>query len=120
MVESAGIAAMNGSPASAESIQSMTEVGLDITSHTSQQLTPLLARDADWILTMTNGHRDAIVQTWPQWINKTTVLAPSGHDISDPIGGPFEVYEACAEQINQFLKERMPELETLISSIPRQ
>ena len=120
MVESAGVAAMNGSPASAESIQSMTEFGLDLTDHTSQQLTPLLARDADWILTMTNSHRDAIIQTWPQWINKTTVLSPSGHDISDPIGGPLEVYEACAEQIKQFLEERMPELETLISSIPGQ
>jgi len=120
MVESAGVAAMNGSPASAESIQSMTEVGLDLKDHASQQLTPLLARDADWILTMTNSHRDAIIQTWPQWINKTTVLAPSGHDISDPIGGPLEVYEACAEQIKQFLEGRMPEFETLISSIPGQ
>ena len=98
----------------------MTEVGLDLTDHTSQQLTPLLARDADWILAMTNSHRDAIIQTWPQCINKTTVLSPSGHDISDPIGGPLEVYEACAEQIKQFLEERMPELETLISSIPGQ
>ena len=120
MVESAGIAAMNGSPASAESVQSMTEMGLDITDHASQQLTPLIARDSDWMLTMTNSHRDAIVQTWPQWVNKTTVLAPDGQDISDPIGGPFEVYEACAEQIYQFLKARMPEFDNLISSIPKQ
>ncbi|MEX0818621.1 MAG: L-threonylcarbamoyladenylate synthase, partial [Pirellulaceae bacterium] len=65
MVMSAGIAAKSGGRASPESVQLMRERGIDINLHESQPLTERLVRFADMILTMTRGHRDAIVAEWP-------------------------------------------------------
>ena len=35
---------------------------------------------------------------------RTKTLRADGGDISDPIGSPVEVYQACADQIEQSLK----------------
>jgi protein-tyrosine phosphatase len=104
VVLSAGIAAMAGSRPSPEAVTVMNEHQLDITKHAAQPLTERLARHADIVLTMTRGHRHAIVTQWPELANKTFVLCQDGGDVSDPIGGPAELYRQCAEQINEALK----------------
>jgi protein-tyrosine phosphatase len=99
LVASAGIQAAGGAPASAESQTLMTELGLPLDKHLSQQLTEQLVRHADLVLTMTRSHRHAILTTWPEAGGRTQLLLPSGADVSDPIGGSIEVYRECAKQI---------------------
>lgn len=102
-VASAGIAAMEGSPVSMESVEAMRARKLDISSHLSQPLTERLVRFADLILTMTRGHREAIIGQWPAAAGRTHLLSRENRDIADPIGGPAEIYERCAQQIEDEL-----------------
>ena len=104
MVLSAGIAAMSGGRASSEALETMSERGLNLSQHESQPLSERLVRFADLILTMTRGHRDAIVAQWPYADARTHVLCHEGGDVADPIGGPLDAYRRCADQIDAQLE----------------
>jgi protein-tyrosine phosphatase len=111
MVMSAGISAMNGGRPSAESVDVMAKMGLNLSDHESQPLTLQLVRHADVIWTMTRSHRQAIVSQWPDAASRTSVLCPKQQDVTDPIGGPIEYYEQCAAQIRDALAERVSKLD---------
>ena len=100
LVTSAGIAAMAGGGSSPEAVQAMQSKGLDLSRHESQPLTERLVRFADLILTMTRGHREALLAQWPAVADRIHVLRPDGGDIADPIGGPPDLYVRCGEQID--------------------
>ena len=104
-VISAGIAAMPGSPAAAQAVEVMNRMGIDIADHSSQPITGRLAQFADIILTMTNGHRQALLSHWPMLDTRTKTVRRDGADVNDPIGSPVEVYTSCANQIDQQLVE---------------
>lgn len=111
MVVSAGIAAMSGGRPSAESVHAMRARGLDLAGHESQPLTERLVKFADVILTMTAGHREAVLAQWPEARDRTHLLCRGGADVSDPIGGPQVVYDQCATQIEAELKLWIDEFE---------
>jgi tRNA threonylcarbamoyl adenosine modification protein (Sua5/YciO/YrdC/YwlC family) len=111
IVTSAGIAAMLGGSASAEAVQAMAEMGLDLRGHETQPLSDTLVRHADVIYTMTQSHREAIVFQWPDAAERTWMLSAGSADISDPIGGPLERYRCCAARIRAELETRLDELE---------
>lgn len=104
-VMSAGIAAMPGAPAADQAIEAMRQAGIDISGHQSQPITGRLAKFADVILTMTNGHRQALISHWPMLETRTKTIRRDGGDVSDPIGRPLAVYRSTAEQIDQQLSE---------------
>jgi len=110
-VASAGIAAMSGGRATPEAVQVAAEVGMDLSLHGTQPLTEPLVRYADRIYTMTRSHRQAIVAQWPEAAERVELLSVGGIDICDPIGGPLERYQRCAEQILAELSPRLDELE---------
>jgi protein-tyrosine-phosphatase len=103
IISSAGIAAMSGGRAAAEAVEVMAARSLDLSQHESQPLSERLVRYADLLLTMTRGHRDAIVAQWPDSAGRVHVLCGEA-DIADPIGGPSELYKACADQIDAALE----------------
>lgn len=108
---SAGIAAMPGSPAAAQAVEVMGGLGVDISSHSSQPITGQLAQFADVILTMTNGHRQALISHWPMLESRTKTVRRDGADVSDPIGAPVDVYQACAKQIDENLAQWVDEFD---------
>jgi protein-tyrosine phosphatase len=110
VVMSAGVAAMSGGRAAPEAVHVMSTMGLDLSVHETQPLTEPLVRYADVIYTMTQSHRQAVVSQWPSAAERIRVLAANGADISDPIGGPVERYQRCAQQIETELKARLEEL----------
>ncbi|MFO0904221.1 MAG: Sua5/YciO/YrdC/YwlC family protein [Pirellulales bacterium] len=103
-IMSAGIAAMSGAAASPEAHEAVCPRGLDLMQHESQPVTDRLIRFADYIITMTRGHRDAVLAQWPEAASRTKLLSRSNADVSDPIGGPLELYRRCAEQIDGYLE----------------
>jgi tRNA threonylcarbamoyl adenosine modification protein (Sua5/YciO/YrdC/YwlC family) len=105
LVLSAGIAAMAGGTAAEEAVETMRLRGLDLTLHETQPLSDRLVRYADLLLTMTRGHREAILAQWPDARDRTFLVSGDRGDISDPIGGPAELYQRCAEQIDEYLAE---------------
>jgi protein-tyrosine phosphatase len=102
-VLSAGVAAGQGCGASPQAIEVMGKRELDLTGHSSRSLDEEVMNVADLVLTMTRGHRAAILAAWPEMQDRVHTLRRDGGDISDPVGMPVEVYEACAEQIDREL-----------------
>ena len=110
-VLSAGVAAGNGFGASSQAVEVMGHRGLDLTGHSSQPLDDEIIKVADVILTMTRGHRSAILAAWPELDSRVQTLRRDGGDISDPVGMPVEVYENCANQIDGELSAWIDELD---------
>jgi len=104
-VLSAGVAAAHGSGATAQAIEVMGRQGLDLTGHCSRPFDESVVQVADLVLTMTRGHRDAILAAYPDLHDRVFTLRRDGGDISDPVGMPVEVYEACAAQIESELTQ---------------
>jgi len=109
-VLSAGVGAVDGQPPSAHAVTALKELNIDIARHRSRMLTSELINQADYIFGMTHGHVDAVMLLYPQAAEKTFLLRefddtldPFEKDISDPIGGSYEVYLACRDQIEQGL-----------------
>jgi protein-tyrosine phosphatase len=111
IVASAGLAAYPGGRAAAEAVATLEEKGLDLTGHVSQPLSDRLVEHADLILTMTAGHREAVIARWPTVRERVANLSLSGQDIADPIGGSEEIYRQCAQQIEAEIKARVRDLD---------
>lgn len=111
VVASAGIAAMSGGRPAQEGVEVMRRRGLDLTGHESQPLSERLVRSADLIYTMTRAHRDAILAQWPDAAARVHALSSDQTDIADPIGGPPELYQQCADEIDRLLEIRVRELD---------
>ena len=107
-VGSAGLGAMEGQAPSAHAVEAVKELGIDISHQRSRMLTPSLVAQADYIFGMTHSHVDTVMLLYPQAAEKTFLLRefddtldPFEKDISDPIGGSYEVYMNCRDQIEQ-------------------
>src|SRR6266436_378279 len=107
-VFSAGLGAMEGQPPSHYAVQSVKELGIDISAQRSRMLTPELVRQADFIFGMTHNHIDTVMLLYPFAAEKTFMLREFDEtldlfekDISDPIGGSYDVYLSCRDQIEQ-------------------
>jgi glycine hydroxymethyltransferase len=107
-VVSAGLGAMEGQPPSAFAIQVVKELGIDISAQRSRMLTPDLVQQADYVFGMTHSHIDTVVMLYPQAAEKTFLLREFDEtldrfekDISDPIGGSYDTYLNCRDQIEQ-------------------
>lgn len=72
-VRSAGVSAMNGSPASREASQVLKEKGIKH-SHRSQVIQPELVDWADLILTMTRTHKYFVISEYPDSMEKVYTL----------------------------------------------
>ena len=98
IIDSAGVAACEGSPASRHAIEVCWAQEIDLSCHQSRQLTLGDIEQSDVIFTMSQSHRDSIVQSLPSASEKCFVLDEAA-DILDPIGLGIGVYRDCFQQI---------------------
>jgi tRNA threonylcarbamoyl adenosine modification protein (Sua5/YciO/YrdC/YwlC family) len=110
VIMSAGLSAPPGGRAAAEAIHAMQTLNLDLTQHESQPLSERIVRFADVILTMTRGHREAILEHFPDAEPRVHLISRGKGDVSDPIGGPLDLYRRCAEQLDEYLEAWVKEL----------
>lgn len=107
-VQSAGIFAIQGSRASVGAIEAMKERGIELT-HSSQPLTQELIDWATIVVTMTNGHKQTIVNQFKNVEQKVKTLSEYANmgvfDIQDPFGGSLELYKQTRDQIEQLLEK---------------
>ncbi len=113
-VMSAGIGAMEGQAPSPYAVQAVKELGIDISKQRSRQLTAELAQEADYIFGMTHSHVDTVLLLYPHAAEKTFLLREFDDtldifekDISDPIGGSYDVYMNTRDQIEQGIASLM-------------
>ncbi len=98
---SAGVSAFGGDPASHGALAAIRDFGYSLEQHQSTQLNAALVEQADLILAMGQRHRHAIISQWPSIASKVHLVSPDGGEISDPFGGPLEVYQKCAQQLDE-------------------
>ena len=124
-VLSAGLGAMEGQPPSPYAVQAVKEIGIDISGQRSRMLTPELVQQADYIFGMTHSHIDTVMMLYPLAAEKTFLLREFDEtldqfekDISDPIGGSYEIYLTCRDQIEQGLPSLLRFIEQSHGSPP--
>ena len=120
-VASAGVAALEGSPASGGSLCVAAARGLNLSSHSATQLTRAVAEDADLILTMSASHLMRVVELGAgDQAAIITSFAASGEEddlsqgVPDPIGGPDEEYAETFEVLDDLIARSFARLETVI------
>ena len=96
---SAGLFTQDGLPASGNAVKAAAELGADIAAHSSQRLTPELARQARYLVCMTGAHYDSLCAMLPDCTDKIFTLLPE--DVSDPFGGDLETYRRAASEIDR-------------------
>ncbi len=99
-VGSAGTWAMASRGASRYSIQVSARNGLDISGHRSAMVDEAYLSEADLVLTMEDGHAEALRAEFPNLAYKVHMLSEMigrAYNIPDPYGGPLEEYERMYE-----------------------
>jgi protein-tyrosine phosphatase len=99
-VESAGLAALVGHPASEQSVDLMQAMGLDISDHRARQVHPDMVRAADLVLVMESAHKRSIDAADPTARGKVFRLGEwQDKDIIDPYGEPRAAYAVALKHI---------------------
>ena len=106
---SAGVGAISGVPASPNAVEACRQVGADLTSHRSRQMTSDLLRQADVIWTMCEHHSAAVLRMVPEARGKVERLDPR-RDIQDPAGSDVHEYMQCLQEIRTALEARSREM----------
>jgi protein-tyrosine-phosphatase len=112
-VDSAGVWATDGMPATEFAVQAMQARRLDLRGHTSKRTTQEIVDVASVILVMTEGHRRSLQALFPEAssrIHLLTEMAGEDWGIPDPVGGPLEGYLALAEAMAGLLERGWPHL----------
>lgn len=119
-IASAGLAAIDGLPATPQAIKALDKMNIDLSGHQSRSLTENMINEADLILTMTVGHRDSILNKYPSSKDKTFTLKEyvkeaephdgqqpekAQLDIPDPFGQPLELYQNIAEELTGLINQ---------------
>ncbi|MDR9450121.1 MAG: low molecular weight protein arginine phosphatase [Acidimicrobiia bacterium] len=103
---SAGTLAVEGRPATPEMRQVAGEIGLDLSTHRSSQLSPQAIADASLILAMEAHHL--------HWLRSHRAEAPAGllgaSDIDDPYGLGLPEYRRARQEITAAVELHLPEL----------
>jgi len=107
-VKSAGIFAIDGSEASTNTKIVLDEHGIPH-NHKSAMLTDELVEWADFILTMTMGHKSTVLTMFPNAQDKTFTLKEFAkidgyQDVADPYGGPVDVYRYSFKEIKEAIE----------------
>ncbi len=101
---SAGIHAYDGDVSSEQSREVAAEFGGDLAGFRSRRLTRAMLAEADRIVTMGSGHREAVLRIMPEAVEKTVLLL-GNRDVADPFGGSLSVYRRCFEEMKPALDE---------------
>ncbi len=108
-VHSAGTIAIAGTGASADSIKTCANYGLDISFHRSTPLTAELVRRADIVLVMENKHRNKALELRPDAAHKVFLISDfatgslHGKDLPDPIGTSAVFYDQTFQMMQEMI-----------------
>ena len=106
-VSSAGVAASNGAPASAETAAILAEKGATIPQFGSRQVNQEILEKASHIFCLTRGHQEVLAGHFPEFEEKLFLVTDFaeidgrvGKDISDPFGCNRQAYEKVATELD--------------------
>lgn len=114
-VQSAGIYAYEQMPANDNAIKALQEKDIQLV-HSAQSVTKEILIWADLILTMTVGHKQQLIEVFPQYETKIFTLIEYAigdgsdgtsirKDIVDPFGGNLDVYQETLLEIEKYIDD---------------
>ena len=113
-VSSAGISAVDGFPATEETVRVMREAGADVSNHQSRRLTLEMIKSADKIFVMERFHKDWVLRLAPEADDKVMLLTEYSKkgdgfaaeiDIPDPIRMSDHFYQNIMSIIRDCVKK---------------
>ncbi|OGO41492.1 MAG: hypothetical protein A2W36_06840 [Chloroflexi bacterium RBG_16_58_14] len=105
-VESAGVFALRGEPATELSRRVAAERRLDLSSHRSKPADAERLQRADLVLVMEPGHRELLLEEHPQFADRVyllTEMAGESGSVDDPVGTTLENYRQTADRLTELL-----------------
>ncbi|MCS7248497.1 MAG: low molecular weight protein arginine phosphatase [Anaerolineales bacterium] len=115
-VESAGVAAVEGAPASQKTLELLAERGIDLSSHKSRPVDRYLMEQFNLILVMEHRHKQILQSQFPQFASKVYLLSEmvgEQREIDDPGGGTMEDYRRTAQILESIFREGYSRIEQL-------
>ncbi len=116
-VKSAGVFALDGSDATRYAQEALNEKGITC-DHQSSSLSEELVNWATIILTMTNQHKQSVIEFYPHAGRKTYTLAEyvaendeERKDIIDPFGGQLDIYRQTLADLEKLIHKLVNKLE---------
>ena len=103
-IESAGVAAGYGEPASSNSVAALKRVNIDLGKHQSQPVTQEMLDRAFLVLGMTDSHLDSLKyyhNDLPErmYLFREFMGPETDEQIPDPYGQNFDAYQACLDSM---------------------
>jgi len=118
-IASAGVAALDGQPASEHAVAVLERHGMGASGHRSRSLNEDLVSWADLILAMSRSHLGPIGRMGGA--EKMALLSYFAHEderrggVADPFGGDENDYEATFQQLEQLVRQSLDRLTPILS-----
>ncbi len=114
---SAGTTALAGEPAAGEAVRALEEIGVVMTGHKSQPVTPELLEKVDLIITMTRGHKEKILELMPRAGEKAFTLKEFSRKLEgdSQVEKILELDREEARRRQEFQKEKGDEEKRLLA-----
>ncbi|MBM3121689.1 MAG: hypothetical protein FJZ97_05835 [Chloroflexi bacterium] len=115
-VGSAGVWALEGSPAARAALQTAASRGLSLAQHVARRVREDLLRDSDLVLVMEREHQDALREVFPAFgdrIRLMTEMVGEAGEVEDPIGLPLERVRSLMDELERILQAGWPRIRAL-------
>lgn len=119
-VESAGVWATEGRPASVYAVEEMAQREIDLLGHQARPVTRELVAEATLILAMTRNHIEALKAAFPKHAHKMHLLSEMGgqkHDIRDPYQGTRMEYAYIAKELERLIEDGYERIVALVETV---
>ena len=115
-IESAGTWSFKGQPAASYTRAVLALRGIDISDHRSRSLDRDLLLQFNLILTMEDGHKEAISVEFPEIAHRVYLISEMVdeiYNIPDPIGGTIDEFELTAQEFDGIFDRGFNKIEAL-------
>lgn len=115
-IESAGTWSIEGQPAASYTVEVLAQRGIDISDHRSRAVTGELLGQFNLILTMEEGHKEALRVEFPKIASRVYLLSEmvgEHYNIADPMGGPIEHFELTAQEFERIFENGFDKISEL-------
>jgi protein-tyrosine-phosphatase len=116
LVESAGLHAARGAPASSGAVRALAQQGIDLNRHRAKPIEDVALDQYGLVLVMTREQRAEICQRYRMLKGRVYLLAEmagEAGEVRDPYEHPDEIYAETAAQIAAYLDNGRGKIERL-------
>lgn len=118
-IESAGTWALEGYPVVSKVEQVLNEKGITVAPHRSRKVTAELLQEFQLILTMEEGHKEALRFEFPEAADRIYMLSEmidQRFSVPDPMGKPYREYQITAQELERMLEQGLDKISQLSQS----